>query len=82
MRPLHCTRLGLPTEISQNLGNLGAQFLVVGVCVRAAPEEGIEMKCVFCQNNSSFHFCLYHQLFFLCSVVIIISTETHAMGAR
>ena len=37
MRPLHCTLLGLRPAISPNVGNSGAQFMVVGVCVRAAP---------------------------------------------
>ena len=38
MRPLHCTQLGLRPADSPNVGKPGAQFLVEGVCVRAAPE--------------------------------------------
>ena len=38
MRPRHCTPLGLRPAISSNVGNSGAEFLVVGVRVRAAPD--------------------------------------------
>ena len=36
-RPRHCTRLRLKLAISPNVGNSGAEFLVAGVRVRAAP---------------------------------------------
>ena len=39
MRPRHCTPLGLRPAISPNVGNSGAEFLVVGVRVRAAPDK-------------------------------------------
>ena len=57
MRPLHCTPLGLRPAISPNVGNSGAQFMVVGVCVRAAPvlfdikgkrEEDYVLEMCFC----------------------------------
>ena len=44
MRPRHCTPLGLRPAISPNVGNSGAEFLVVGVRVRAAPDEINEKK--------------------------------------
>ena len=44
MRPLHCSPLGLRPAISPNVGNSGAQFMVVGVCVRAAPVLFDNMK--------------------------------------
>ena len=39
MRPRHCTPLRLRPAISPNVGNSGAEFLVVGVRVRAAPDK-------------------------------------------
>ena len=36
-RPFHCTPVGLKPAIAPNVGNSGAQFLVVGICVRANP---------------------------------------------
>ena len=44
MRPRHCTPLGLRPAISPNVGNSGAEFLVVGVRVRAAPDIKIKRK--------------------------------------
>ena len=71
MRPLHCTQLGLTTAISPNVGKSGAQFLVVGVCVRAAPEEKMEIIENVCsvrereRERDIFSFLLDHQLFFV-----------------
>ena len=45
MRPLHCTQLGLRPADSPNVGTPGAQFLVEGVCVRAAPELAMKGNC-------------------------------------
>ena len=39
MRPWHCTPQGLRLAISPNVGNSGAEFLVAGVRVRAAPDK-------------------------------------------
>ena len=36
-RLLHCTTELLTPAISPNVGNSGAQFLLVGICVRANP---------------------------------------------
>ena len=36
-RPFHCTPVGLTLAIAPNVGDSGAQFLVVGDCVRALP---------------------------------------------
>ena len=36
-RLLHCTTEWLTPAISPNVGNSGAQFLLVGICVRANP---------------------------------------------
>ena len=52
MRPRHCTPLGLRPAISPNVGNSGAEFLVVGVRVRAAPdktnkEKSLSRSCFF-----------------------------------
>ena len=47
MRPRHCTPLGLRPAISPNVGNSGAEFLVVGVRVRATPDEINEEKTCF-----------------------------------
>ena len=44
MRPRHCTPLGLRPAISPNVGNSGAEFLVVGVRVRAAPDKTKQEK--------------------------------------
>ena len=49
-RPLHCTLLGLKPAISPNVGKSGAQFLVEGVCVRAAPDK----------NNDNWTFIIVH----------------------
>ena len=37
VRPRHCTESGLTFAITPNASNSGAQFLVVGDCVRAVP---------------------------------------------
>ena len=47
MRPRHCTPLGLRPAISPNVGNSGAEFLVVGVRVRAAPDKTNKEKTNF-----------------------------------
>lgn len=39
MRPLHCTTLRLTAAIAPNVGDSGAQFLLVGDCVRAVPRS-------------------------------------------
>ena len=53
MRPLHCTPLGLKPAISPNVGNSGVQFLIVGVCVRAAPAPIIMEKEKNCSSRNS-----------------------------
>ena len=67
MRPRHCTPLGLRPAISPNVGNSGAEFLVVGVRVRAAPDiqikektEGKENKWV--KRHSLSHLWSSHEL--------------------
>ncbi len=37
VRPFHCTPVGLTFAITPNAGDSGAQFLLVGDCVRADP---------------------------------------------
>ena len=37
VRPFHCTSVGLTFAITPNVGDSGAQFLLVGDCVRAIP---------------------------------------------
>ena len=37
MRPFHCTTVGLTAAITPNVGDSGAQFMLVGDCVRAIP---------------------------------------------
>ena len=37
VRPYHCTPAGLTFAIAPNAGDSGAQFLLVGDCVRAIP---------------------------------------------
>ena len=37
VRPFHCTSVGLTDAIAPNVGDSGAQFLLVGDCVRAIP---------------------------------------------
>ena len=37
VRPFHCTLVGLTNAIAPNVGDSGAQILLVGDCVRAIP---------------------------------------------
>ena len=72
MRPLHCTPLGLRPAISPNVGNSGAQFMVVGVCVRAAPVLFDNMKGKRKEERVFFFFfvcvcvCVCCRIVFLC----------------
>ena len=41
VRPYHCTSVRLTLAITPNVGDSGAQFLLVGDCVRAIPWKSI-----------------------------------------
>jgi len=53
VRPSHCTPVGLTFAIAPNAGDSGAQFLLVGDCVRADPWVKSKKNC-------------YLSFFFLC----------------
>ena len=57
-RPFHCTSDGLTLAIAPNVGDSGAQFLLVGDCVRAIPW----FWTIFALSCLLFHFMLSHNL--------------------
>ena len=44
VRLFHCTKDWLTPTITPNVGNLSAQFLIVGDCVRAISQQDHELE--------------------------------------